>query len=628
MTIEQESLLDVGQRAQLEGRHSDAERAFRAVLADEPENVEALHLLGVSRLMTGEAEDAVVLIRDAIQVAPERADFHCNLGVALKGLGRLQEAADALQRSVALDGQQHQAFQVLGDVLLAANDVERAGGFYQEALRRNPGSAGVLLGLGKVLMQQGRYKQAVECLAQARKQAPNHSECLYHYAWALYRLARFDEALELFNGLVAHPAYQARADMCAATIELELARPERALARLEELERRGVSDSSLLALKAAAEAAGGERQSAVGYYREALRKDPGNTLSWYELVKLAPEVMSDQDLEAMDRLLEKTNDSMAKIQLQFARARLFEHRGQWAEEFEALRNGNSLHRGLLPFDRDQARTLDDSATTLFDREWFLRASRLGSTAVRPLFIIGMPRSGTTLVEQILSSHSRVEATGESRALLHAMDVLGERAGAMNAEAIFGAPDADTLRVFVESFLDYSRTRHAVAGDIFTNKALIHYRFLPLLAAAFPRARFIVVSRDPLDLCFGCYKQLFGHGRYFAYDFGDCAFQLALFLKMIAHWRQLMPEIAIHDLSYESLIEDQAGETRRLLDFCGVEWEDACMDFQHNRRAVATASQQQVRRTLSGDGLHRGQRYGGLLDPLRGALAGQALEWRE
>lgn len=628
MNTEEESMLAVGQRAQLEGRFPDAERAFRAVLDEEPANADALHLLGVNHLMAGKADAAVSLISNAIEEEPQRADFHSNLGVALKTMGQLQPAADALSRAIALSPGEPKAYQVLGDVLFAANDLDRAGAMYRKALECQPDSLGGLLGLGKTLELKGDFNQAEKHLSRARRVGSEHPETLFCHASVLYRLTRLEEALALFESLMDRPRYRRRALISAATIELEFSHPDLALRYLGSVEEEGGREAMVLSLRAAAMNILGERAEAISYYREALSLDPGHVMSWYELAKMAPEVISNQDLAAMEKLVPIQATPVLRAQLYFAQARVFEHRRQWGAEIHALQRGNAEQSQVTPFNRERVTWINQRLQSLFSRDWYQRASRHGREDVSPLFIIGMPRSGTTLTEQILSSHSRVQPTAESRALARAIQLMEAEKETRGPEAILGDADSGTLSAFAAYFLDYARDYYEVTGEYFTDKSMENYRYLPLLAAAFPAARFIRVRRDPLDLAFGCYRQLFAHGQYFAYEPESIAFQMNEFESMVDHWLDIFPEVPVYELHYASLVADQREETRRLLAFCGLEWEHACLNFQDNRRVVVTASQNQVRQGMNREGLGRGGRYGQLLDSLRDALHSQGITWRE
>lgn len=628
MTTATHPMFEIGEQARAEGRLKDAERAFQAVLADEPEDVDALHLLGVTRLMQGRSAHGAELLEQAADRAHDRADIRVNLGVALRAVGQLQRAANTLEEAIAIQPGEHNAYQVLGDVLFQTRDFARAGSFYRQALERNREAVGAWLGLGRVLYRQGSYRDAQKALAQAFELRPSNADILQEYGFALMQNAQLERARELFEQLEDQGNYRGTALLAGARIDLNLAQPERAQERLEALEKERSPFAQLLNLKAAAANMRGDRQTAINLYREALTfRDPASDQTWFELAQLAPEVISDTDLATMEKLAERLDAPQQKARLHFARAAVWEYREQWGAQFQALQTANSLRRSITPYDRDEAEATDATCRRAFSADFFRRARARApaDSGLKPIFILGMPRSGTTLTEQILSAHSRVRATGENRALNVALNRVGEDLGDTAAENLFAHVAEGGMNDLIRYFREYLREQHSFESGIFTDKSLLNYRFLPLLAAAFPEARFIELSRDSMELCFGCYKQLFAYGQHFSYDLGGCAHALASFNRLMEHWHRELPELPIFRLSYEDLVRDQEGQTRALLEFCGLEWEEACLDFHKNQRAVATASQNQVRAGLTSRGMNRVERYGDLLDPLREALRAEGVE---
>lgn len=623
MTTEQASLLELGERAFREGRLADAERALRGALDMEPEQVDALHMLAVLRLRQGHARDAERICSQALALAPDRADILTDHALALRGLGRLQEAADAAQNAVRQDADHAEAYRVLGDCLSDAGDWERATSFYAQAVKREPDSFAARFGLGKALFETGRYPEAEAHLGKASAQRPDEPGVAILHGWSLYKTGHLEKCLELFLKWSKTPSVRRQALVFAATAYLDLARPEDAMALLEEAEADGPLGSLALIVKGNALNVLHRREEALLCFRQAVSLTPESPHAWHEMARLAPDSISEGDMAIMEKALQKTGPA-GQSQLHFARARVFEARGEWRAELDALHKGNARRGKLVRYDPEAAERNDRQIRELFTGDFLERARAHGDDSVAPLFILGMPRSGTTLTEQILASHSRVEAAGESRALHWAFQQYCSETGEEDApRAAVRSPESCIPRL-ASLYRTYLGDMDGVESTVFTDKNIVNYQFAGLLAAMFPRARFIQVERHPMDLCFGCYKQLFAHGQAFTYNLEHCAHALRQFNVMMAHWHE-ETDIPLFTLRYEDLVRDQETWTRRLLEFAGLEWEDACLHFHENRRAVATVSINQVRQGLNDKAVGRWQRYGEGLAPLREALRKHGIE---
>lgn len=618
------ALFSIGHEAQREGRLEDAERAYRAVLDEEPEHTGALHYLGVQQLQGGNIEEAVRLLRRAGEAAPDRADVQSNLAVALRAAGQLQQAVNALDRSVALNPERPEPWLVLGDVLMQTGEYSRALEAYRKNLSLAPENPGGLLGLGRALQGLSRHAEAEHWLERAHGKAPDNGGIARTLAWVYYQTTRFNEALALFDRLARAREFRRDALLGMALTELQLARPGRALECLETLEKEGMEDARHVQIRAAAENMAGNEGEAVLLYRECLNHFPGNTQAWYELASFAPEHLSDKDTATIAELERGAREPEKKSQAAFALARVYQYREQWEQEFHALERANAAQREVRPYRREEFEQRFRMQREIMDTDFFERTRGAGRDDVRPLFVLGMPRSGTSVTEQVLSCHSQVGAAGESIARPVALKALRLRRGIVDQAALLRDASPEMVREFADEYLRYTREDLGVTAPIFTDKSVTNFGFVPLLAAAFPDARFIVLRRDPVDLCFGCFRILFSHGQEFSFDLADCAHHLGQFERMIHHWRETFPDITLYELRYEAFIADQAGQTEALLTHCGLDWEDACLDFQRNRRAVATASQNQLRQGLDRRGVDRAARYGSLLAPLREALHRQGL----
>lgn len=612
-----EKLFSLAEQARTAGRLDEAEQQLKAALAANPQSLEALKRLGELALERERGADAGALFQMAIQRAPKRADLRLGLAKALYQQGQLQAAANAAQAAAQLDARLMEPYRLLGDCLGASGDWRRAVSFYQQALKLKPGDVAANLGLGKALSRGGHFLRAVEPLEKALERSPSDSEILRYLGFCLYKGSRPEQAISVLEQLEQFPEHRQFAVLCLADIDVDFARPESALQRIKALADGANSSSTLLAVKGKALEMLGRTDDAVQALKEALGLNVGDAEAWFELARIAPGEIAPADLRQMEELAQNVDPARQAL-LWFAVAWVHESRDEPDLELEALHKGNAAKRKELPYDRDEAEKGHDWARAHFDSDFMARFAGQGNDELRPVFILGMPRSGTTLTEQILSSHPEVEATGENRAIAWALRELAKEQGAGDWRQVFESPPETAVADFARLFEDYLREFNQLEGRVFTDKNMAQPLFVPLLAAAFPRARFIQLSRHPMDTCFGCYRQLFKVEMNFVYSLEDCAFALAEFDRVMAHWRDAMG-IPIHQLAYEDLVADQEGETRALLAHCGLEWDERCLAFHRNRRAVATASQSQVRQGMMKNRLGRWERFGSGLDPLREAL---------
>ena len=566
-------------------------------------------------LRRGQHGEAIRRLRDAAKQAPRRNDIRLELAAALRSGRQYQQAASELEAIIAADPHAVRAYDELGGLLLEVNDPEKAILVYRKGLERTPESVACGLGLARALQRMNRLRDALEALEKCYRQAPESPAVLKEYASLLAGVHRYQQARQVFARLAEFPEYREQAIANAAALELELARPEQALRQFEGLGRK--AGPNALAVGARALNQMGQTEEAARLCRQALKQDNAHVTCWYELAEFSPSSLSTADLQVMESLLGKLPPQL-RVPLYFAMARVYEYRQEPEQEMEMLRQGNELQRSAAPYRKEVAERTDEAFIRAQRGGFLEEAIRQGTSEVAPVFILGMPRSGTTLTEQILSSHSGVQPTGENRAIARALAAVGEELGVAGQDKLLRQSASLVVPSFIRHYLHYTREMHSVNGECFTDKSMVAHRVVPLLAAAFPRARFVRLSRNPMDLCLGCYRQLFNDQLRFSYDFHDCAHALASFNAVVEEWEKLLPD-RIYNLVYERLVADQEGESRKLLEHVGLPWENQVLAFQENTRAVATASMQQVRQGLTSARVDRWRRYGKALEPLRRAL---------
>ena len=559
------------------GRLDEAEAIFRRILDADPSDADALHFFGILSARQDQPAEAERHIRRALAARPDWAKAWNSLGAVLQRLGRLEEALAACEEAVRLDPRSTEALFNLGAVLHALGRLPEAADALRKAVGVEPEFADAFSHLAVVFADMSLDKDSEAAALRAIELDPNHAEAHNNLGNALRRLGRAE---------AAEAAYR-RAIGVAPRIGLfhgNLANMLRARGALAEAEAE---------------------------HRRAVDLDPTHTDS-YRMLAESKSIEAGGPLFAqmVEQLGSDATAPAGKIDLHFSLAAVFEHQEDYDQAFAHWEAGNSLKRSMIDYDDAAREAAIQNIMDVFSEELPGRYADRGCASDAPIFVLGMPRSGTTLVEQILASHSQVEAGGELATLRR----LARLAGYPEA---FADPETADLRRFGENYLAAARP---VGGPRFTDKMPDNFLRIGLIRLAFPNARIIHCGRDPVDTCLSCYRRLFVRGRQgFSYDLRELGLEYLRYARLMAHWRMVVPG-AMHELRYEDLIADQEGETRRLLSFCGLAFEDACLRYHETERTVETASANQVRqkiyRSAAGRWRHYEKHLGPLLEILR------------
>lgn len=508
---------------------------------------------------------------------------HYESAVALHRQDKLAEAERHYQAVRQTYPNHPGALHGLGLICIRTQRFEEATEFLRGATAAAPQDIAIRSDLGKAWLMLGRYEDARCSFQDVLDTDPAHVAALAGLGDALGILGRPDEAKSAFEKLVAIDPSNAAGHFGIGTI----------------LTQQGQFDDARSAFENAVARA--PRRPA---YRRALAEserfgenDP----------RLAP-------LEAMSRDEASFSDDQ-KVELHFALAKAYDDLKRYDQAFEHLKKGNAIKRRLTPYDEAAVTSYFHQIAAAFSPAVMQAKHKVGHPSEQPVFIVGMPRSGTTLVEQILASHPTVFGAGE---LLYMNDLIADdRAGRNYPSDVASLPD----EVFDRLGRDYSERLNALAPKAkrIIDKLPANFRHLGLIHLALPNARIIHVRRDPIDTCFSCYSKLFLSGLNFTYDLGELGRYYRMYEALMAHWRAVLPDGAMLDVQYETLVANIAGEARRVVEFCGLEWDERCLTFYETERAVRTLSQSQVRQPLFKSSIGRWRPYEKWLQPLRDTL---------
>jgi tetratricopeptide (TPR) repeat protein len=603
------------------GRLDEAEAAYRKILKRRPNDPDALNLLGVATQERGQPARAVQLISQALRARRHFPEALSNLARAQRAAGDLQGAVDSARGAIALAPNLAEAHIQLGRALLDLHDDASAAEACRRGVELMPASLDARVNLGAALLRREDFSGAAEAYQAAHKLNPNRAETLTDFAAALTGLERYDEALQCHERAVAlaptdwrthagHAATFKRAQDVAGSA----AACRRALALAP-----GQTDIWLLLAFNLASL--GRFDEAIACHRHVLELDPTCAEAQRGMAAIGERIEEAAELERLRAAVDDAALPVGKrISTSFALGTLLDKAGQYDEAFHHFATANRLAKTLRSindkgFDPDGLRRRVDDLIAAFPAAAFDRAFDWSDPSEMPVFIVGMPRSGTTLTEQIAASHAQVFGGGERKD-------IGRITVALGAEGLARPPahwDPEAVRQEVQAHV--ARLR-ALAGDAIRviDKMPDNIFSLGLIATLFPGARIVVCRRDLRDVCLSCHFQSFGHGLTWTNDLADCAARARQVERLVRHWRAVLP-LRLLEVEYEALVADLEGQSRRLIDFLGLPWDPACLAFHETEREIMTASLWQVRQPLYSSSVGRWRHYRRHLGPLLEGLEG-------
>ena len=572
------------------GNLQAAEQQAWEILAVEPNHGESLRMIGVIAHQNGDLGKALDFLNRSLLCNNARADTWKNRGDLYLSTGDARSAVSDYEQALRLQPIFVDVFNNIGVALQQLGHFASAAKYFQEAIRLRPSLANAHNNLGNVLREQGKLAEAGAAYAKALELAPDYADAAYNFAICLHEQGELDQA-------VAHYRHALRLNPNWANAYNNLG---------SALKEQGLLDE------------------AITQFQEALKHAPEHALAIYNLSELAAVgqyAFPPSQLETVKALVAR--DSVPPLERSlggFALATVYNRQGNYDEAFAYCRQANELRRGIraegtMPFDPTGHRALVERIIATHDDAYFQDVRAWGFDTDMPIFIIGMPRSGTTLVEQILASHPLVFGAGEIDEVPRFSARFKTRA-AVDFYTDKVVPTKEAARELAATYLAYL-TSLSKGADRVTVKTLENVLHLGVIATLFPRARIIHCRRDPLDICVSCYFQNFREID-FAWSLEDIGAYYCAYERLMAHWARVLP-LPIHEVVYEQLIHDQEVVTRDLLGFCGLHWDEHCLNFFNTRRVVRTASSVQVRKPMTAKAIGRWINYRTHLGPLFKAL---------
>jgi len=562
----------------------------------------------------------VAALRTAVRLQPAQADAWRALGDHLNAMGDTAGADAAYANHVRASTRDPRLLEPA--LALSEGRIAVAESLLREHLKQFPTDVAAIRMLAEVAARIGRYGDARNLLTRCLELAPGFHAARHNLAVVLHRDNKPREALAEIDRLLEGKPESAGFRNLRAAILARIGEYAQALALYEDLLRQYPSQSRLWLSYGHALKTAGRQGEAVEAYRTAWRLEPSFGDACWSLANLKTFRFDAADIAVMrGQVATTTLRPEDRLHFHFALGKALEDEQAYAESFEHYAAGNRLRKQAIPYDADGLADQVRRSRALFTAEFVAARSGQGCAGHDPIFIVGLPRSGSTLIEQILSSHPAVEGTMELPDVLGIVKSLGgrqRRGDASRYPEILADLDPGELRGLGERYLEQTRVQRKTAAPHFIDKMPNNWAHVGLIHLMLPNARIIDARRHPLSCCFSNFKQHFARGQNFTYALEDLGRYYADYVGLMAHFDAVLPG-RVHRVTYERMVDDTETEVRRLLDYCGLPFDGACLRFYENERAVRTASSEQVRRPIYRDAVDQWRHYEQWLGPLRDAL---------
>lgn len=630
--------------------NGDFHEALRLLALVPEETSETLYLQAVCARNLGHPDSAMALLDKLIQQHPKHGRAFQERGHVLRDSGNVNAALAAYGRATEENPALHVSWRAQAEILLAAGRV-------QEAERLKP-HIQRLLNMPKPLLysldmlSQGSIGKAEQACREFLRENPHHIEAMRLLAQIAVKMNIFDEAEFLLESAIlfepdhlplktdyinvlrkrqklvearehAQVLFESDKDNLYfksqfAVIAMQLGDYDTALTLFDELLTTMPGEPVTLTSKGHALKTIGDTEAAIGCYREACREGVIHGEAWQSLANLKTYQFEDAEVQRMESLLKSPGlRNMDRVYLYFGLGKAYEDRGEYDAAFSNYANGNQIKRA-------ESRYIAEHMTEEFQeqRRVFkdLKPSREGFDAPDPIFILGMPRAGSTLLEQILSSHSQVDGTQELPNILsvvHQLRTRNKNFDRLNYPRAIEELSPSELQDFGRAYIEDTRT-HRQDAPFFIDKMPNNFRHIGLIKRILPNAKIIDARRHPLSCTFSCFKQLFAEGQEFSYNLEDLGHYYRDYVRLMDFWHQCFPNEILH-VQYEDVVDDLEAQVRRILDYCNLPFEEACLNYWQTERAVKTPSSEQVRQPIFKSGVENWQDFEGHLDPLKQAL---------
>jgi tetratricopeptide (TPR) repeat protein len=615
-----EALVDAANALKALGRAEEAVALYQRALQVSPALEEAHNNLGNALLELRRYEEAAACYRRALRIRPDDAQILCNLGNAERQLGRLDEALASTRQAIALDATLVVAHNNLGLMLAARGEREQAVASYRRALSLDPGYVDAHNNLGDALRDLGLRREALSHYTKATELDPGGAASHCNVGTVLFELRRITDAVASYRKALALDPRYAPAHLSLALALRQQRRPAEAESSCRAALSIDPDYAEALAFLGELLADRGRFAEAEKLFEQVIALDPNSSSAYSSIATHRKMTLADSGWrQSAEALLERAPPLGQEIGLRYALGKYFDDIGAYQEAFQHYERANDLTKRYgAKYERAGFTQLVDQLIRSFDGPFMHECRTAASTSELPVFIIGMPRSGTSLAEQILASHPAVFGAGE-------VTFWNTAYRAYHDAELAARVDPDQPARVAREYLEYLEqlaltgggAPQATAAERMVDKMPANFLYAGLIHAAFPKARIIHMQRHPIDTCLSIYFQNFFNIGPYANDLHDLVHFFGEYVRITHHWRTVLPQTALLAVPYEGLIEDPEHWSRRMVEFIGLPWDPRCLEFHLTERVVLTASKWQVRQKITKSSAGRWRNYEQFLGPLRG-----------
>ena len=600
------------------GRFKAAEETLGKVIDLAPTFAKPYEDLGTLLMQQQKAKEALPLLEKAIRLDPKLEEAHFQLGKALSLLGRGAEADESFERCFALSPQRR--MMALAAEHHKAGRLQESEKLCRQVLQKNPRHVDALRMLGLIAAAAGDLDNAEHLLRQVLEHAPDHAPAMFELGRVLKEMDRPEEAIEVYRELLAQQPDNPKVHYRLAGVLGPAALTEESAAAYRRcLELAPKHAGAWLGLGHMLKTLG-EQEQGIAAYQRCLELEPEFGEAYYSLANLKTYRFQDTEIEEMKQRMdgEEINDT-SRVNFLFALAKAYEDRKDYQQAWHYYEEGNARQRMLVSYDPVQTETVNDDLVTFFNADYFKTHRGVGHLDQAPIFILGLPRSGSTLVEQIIASHSQVEGTSELPYIGRLTKSLNHnRADGMKYPQVMAELEPRHFNRLGQDYLELA-ARHRLEGTArFIDKMPNNFPSVGFIHSILPNAKIIDARRHPMDACLGNLRQLYARGQTFSYDQCDIGEYYLQYLRMMAHWEEVLPGRVLR-VQYEDTVADLESQVRRILDYLELPWEESCLHYHDTDRAVRTASSEQVRQPIYTSGLGFWHNYEPYLEELREIL---------
>ena len=637
------------------GEFDLAEKQLSEILKKYPDDPNALRLSGISSLDQDKPEVAIIPLQKAVKLAPEFSQAHENLALAWTKLGDLHKAEICLKRSLEIDPSNFSNWKSLGDLLTDQGKGSEADKAYKNAISTDKKYLDLQQAMNQV--QKGNLGEAEKIYRNILSDDPNNVDALRLLALLASRTGAIDQAISMLENCIKiapdyalawenlakmyrqkdDPDSLQKAAHCfrkATKLRPDWAEGWAGLGTMQT--RSSQHDEGIKSYKKSIELKSnqprvhlslghvykttGNQDECINSYNKAISFDENFGEAYWSLANLKTYKFSEKEILHMEKKVVLPEvPEREKVHFLFSLGKAFEDSGNYDKSFEYYKKGNDLNRGRTSYDPKAIEALSARLKLFFTIDRFEKHKGSGCNSNSPIFIVGLPRSGSTLIEQILASHSKVEGTMELPNIMNIARKLGNSSKDRTSypEILETLKESD-LTILGESFI--SDTNFLRTGKpFFIDKMPNNFSHIGLLKLILPNAKIIDARRNPMDTCFSCFKQLFARGQAFTYDLSEIARYYINYINLMDHWNEVLPGY-VFKVQHEDLLKDQEGITKSLLEFCELDFEPSTLEFYKTERAVKTASSEQVRQPINTKGLNQWKNFESHLNDLKHYLA--------